>query len=89
MPSNARIGWTIVGYALLGIAIVAVIIMCVAVPCNVSAPGALCKAVLANPPWTLLSATAAAPCLLATWFWRTTQKFGDARLASHQQFWPR
>jgi hypothetical protein len=34
----------------------------------------LCTAIGESPPWTLLSAIAAAPALLLTWYWRTVHK---------------
>jgi uncharacterized protein YjbI with pentapeptide repeats len=36
-----------------------------------------CEAIRKSPPWTILTALAASPAVLLTWYWRTEQKERD------------
>lgn len=44
-----------------------------------------CEALRGSPPWSLLTAIAAAPAAILTWYWRTDLKKRDVRLARSQE----
>jgi uncharacterized protein YjbI with pentapeptide repeats len=45
----------------------------------------LCKALVDSPPWAFLTGIAAAPAILLTWYWSTTQKNEDIALGRRQE----
>ncbi len=48
-------------------------------------PSGECEALRSSPPWSLLTALAAAPAAILTWYWRTDLKKRDVRLARSQE----
>lgn len=89
------VAWPIAGAVLLGCALVALCVVLYTRNCHPPRGSfenltlhdgwfvaTVCKPIQSSPPWTLLSALAAAPAVLLTWFWRTAHKEEDIRVAN-------
>jgi uncharacterized protein YjbI with pentapeptide repeats len=53
--------------------------------CSVPQPLGLCEVLIKSPPWAFLTGVAAAPAVLLTWYWRTTQKNEEIALGKAQE----
>jgi uncharacterized protein YjbI with pentapeptide repeats len=76
--TQANPGLSILISALLGLVLVVALSLIYKVECA-SRTNGVCLMIHNNPPWLFVTAAAACPSALLTWFWRTSHKISDLR----------
>jgi hypothetical protein len=77
-------GWSIMVTVAVGVLLVGIAVCGYAARCWGS-PSGECEALRGSPPWTLLTALAATPAALLTWYWRTDHKVREIDAAKSQE----